>query len=56
MSQFQCPECGYRYDEERGEPHQGYAPGTPWNELPEDFACPDCAVRVKADFEEVPNT
>lgn len=54
MSQFQCPECGYRYDEERGEPHQGYAPGTLWNELPEDFACPDCAVRVKADFEAVP--
>lgn len=53
MSQFQCPECGYRYDEEQGEPHQGYAPGTPWAELPEDFSCPDCAVRVKPDFEAV---
>ncbi|HSC84041.1 MAG TPA: rubredoxin [Pseudomonas sp.] len=50
MSQLQCPECGYRYDEQLGEPHQGYPAGTAWDELPEDFTCPDCAVRVKADF------
>lgn len=53
MSQHRCPECGYRYDAAQGEPHQGYAAGTTWEELPDDFACPDCAVRVKADFEEV---
>ncbi|MBD9414345.1 rubredoxin [Pseudomonas sp. PDM16] len=51
MSRHRCPECGYCYDEARGEPHHGYAPGTPWAELPEDFACPDCAIRVKDEFE-----
>jgi rubredoxin len=56
MSQYQCPECGYRYDEYHGEPHEGYAPGTTWEELPEDFTCPDCAVRVKADFVPVAET
>lgn len=50
MSQYLCPECGYCYDESHGEPHEGYAPGTTWEELPDTFTCPDCAVRVKADF------
>lgn len=51
MSSHRCPECGYRYDEALGEPHHGYPPGTPWKDLPDDFACPDCAIRVKDEFE-----
>lgn len=51
MSLYRCPECGYCYDESRGEPHQGYPAGTPWDALPGDFACPDCAIRVKDEFE-----
>ena len=39
------------YHEARGEPHQGYPAGTPWDALPDDFACPDCAIRVKDEFE-----
>lgn len=50
MSRYQCPECGYVYDETEGEPHEGYAPGTLWAALPAGFCCPDCAVRYKEDF------
>jgi rubredoxin len=51
MNCFRCPECGYEYDEDSGDEHEGYAPGTPFESLPPDFACPDCAVRYKEDFE-----
>jgi len=51
MSRHRCPECGYCYEEALGEPHHGYPAGTPWEELPDDFACPDCAIRVKDEFE-----
>lgn len=51
MSEFKCPECGYTYDEESGNAHEGYAPGTRFDALPDDFACPDCSVRFKEDFE-----
>lgn len=50
MAKYQCPDCGYTYDEIQGHPHEGFAPGTPWSQVPEDFACPDCAVRDKEDF------
>ncbi|MDA0679834.1 MAG: rubredoxin [Proteobacteria bacterium] len=51
MSEFKCPECGYTYDEAVGDPHEGYSPGTRFENLPDDFACPDCSVRFKEDFE-----
>lgn len=41
------------FSEERGDDHEGYPPGTPFAALPENFACPDCAVRFKEDFEKV---
>mgnify|MGYP000029404029 CR=1 FL=1 len=47
---WRCPGCGYVYDSVRGDAHEGFAPGTPWSAIPEDFACPDCAVREKPDF------
>jgi len=53
VSRYRCPECGYTYDEELGDDHEGYPPGTRFNALPEDFACPDCSVRFKEDFEKV---
>ena len=53
MSTFKCPECGYTYDEDAGDAHEGYPPGTPFETLPEDFACPDCSVRFKEDFEKI---
>ena len=51
MSRYRCPECGYQYDEARGDPYEGLAPGTAWLDLPEDTACPGCAVRTRDDFE-----
>jgi len=51
VSVYRCPECGYEFDEASGDTHEGYPPGTPFSDLPEDFACPDCAVRFKEDFE-----
>jgi len=32
-------------------PREGFPPGTPWAEVPDDWACPDCGVRDKVDFE-----
>jgi rubredoxin len=50
LSSYRCPDCGYLYDEAEGDPHEGYPPGTLFVQLPEDFVCPDCAVRGKQDF------
>lgn len=47
---YECPDCGYRYNEQEGCEREGYAAGTTWDELPEDFPCPDCFVREKPDF------
>jgi rubredoxin len=51
MSRFRCPACGYVYDEQQGHPREGFPPGTPWRDVPDDWACPDCGVRDKVDFE-----
>ena len=39
---YVCEVCGYVYDEAAGDPDNGIAPGTKWEDLPEDFVCP-CA-------------
>ena len=41
---FVCDVCGYVYDPAVGDPENGVAPGTPWEEVPEDWLCPLCAV------------
>ena len=45
-----CPGCGYTYDVDAGDEHEGFAAGTAWAEIPETWCCPDCGVREKADF------
>lgn len=50
MAKYQCPDCGYTYDEAAGHAHEGFPPGTPWAAVPERWSCPDCAVRDKVDF------
>ena len=47
---YQCTDCGYLYDEAAGCPREGFAPGTRWAQIPDHWACPDCAVREKPDF------
>ena len=37
-----CNVCGWSYDESKGLPALGIAPGTKWEDLPEDFTCPLC--------------
>jgi len=48
--QWSCMYCGYVYDEAVGCPQAGVAPGTPWEDLPEDWCCPMCSAG-KSDFQ-----
>ena len=41
---YVCDVCGWVYDEAKGYPEGGIAPGTPWKKVPEDFECPLCYV------------
>lgn len=50
MAKYVCTVCGYVYDEEMGDPDNGIAPGTLWENVPEDFECPLCGVG-KEEFE-----
>ena len=51
MRKFKCPICGYTYDEAAGIPEKGIVPGTKWEDIPENFACPWCGA-PKTVFEE----
>ena len=50
MSRYRCDSCDFVYDETTGAPREGFPPGTPWTEVPDDWPCPDCGVRDKVDF------
>ncbi len=41
MQKYVCEPCGYVYDPEVGDPDNGIAPGTAFEDLPEDWVCPD---------------
>lgn len=42
MDSFTCTICGFQYDPEEGDPTAGIPPGTPFEDLPEDYKCPIC--------------
>jgi rubredoxin len=42
MQKWECTVCGYMYDPEVGDEEHGVKPGTPFEGLPEDWACPVC--------------
>ena len=44
MKKYVCDMCGWVYDEAQGLPEAGIAPGTKFEDLPEDFECPLCGV------------
>ena len=44
MEKWVCVVCGYVYDPEIGDPDSGVAPGSSWEDVPEDWVCPLCAV------------
>ncbi|MBU2753161.1 rubredoxin [Acidithiobacillus sp. CV18-2] len=50
MKTWICMICGFVYDEEAGSLEHGLAPGTAWEDVPEDWVCPDCGTG-KNDFE-----
>lgn len=52
MRKFECTACGYIYDEALGDPDSGVAPGTKWEDVPDDWVCPLCGVS-KDEFEEI---
>ena len=51
MKQYVCDVCGWIYNEAEGDPENGIAPGTKFEDLPANFACPLCGVG-KDDFSE----
>ena len=44
MDKYVCDICGYIYDPANGDPDNGVAPGTPWEQVPADWVCPLCGV------------
>ena len=43
IMKYVCP-CGYEYDPTVGDPENGIAPGTAFEDLPEDWTCPVCGL------------
>jgi len=52
MTKYVCTVCDYVYDPEVGDPDNGIPPGTAFEDLPEDWVCPECGVE-KEEFEAV---
>jgi len=50
MATYRCTVCGYIYDPELGDPDGGIKPGTPFEEIPDDWVCPVCGAD-KSEFE-----
>ena len=44
MEKWKCSICGYEYDPAAGDPENGVDPGTKFEDLPDDWVCPVCAV------------
>ena len=52
MAKYECTVCGYIYDPEQGDPDSNIAPGTPFEELPDDWECPVCGA-AKSEFKKI---
>lgn len=50
MRAYMCVICGFVYEEAKGHPESGVAPGTRWEDIPLNWHCPDCGAG-KEDFE-----
>ena len=42
MKSYICDVCGYVYDPEKGDPDNGIAPGTAFEDIPADWCCHEC--------------
>jgi rubredoxin len=52
MKKYICDVCGYIYDPKQGDPDNGVAPGTAFEDIPSDWVCPVCGAG-KGDFSPV---
>ena len=52
MESWQCIICQYVYDPAQGDPDNGIAPGTRFEDLPDDWVCPLCGAG-KDSFEKI---
>lgn len=52
MEKWECQVCGYIYDPEQGDPDNGIEAGTSFEDLPDDWVCPECGAS-KDEFEVV---
>ena len=52
MKKYICTVCDWVYDPKVGDPECGIEPGTPFEDIPEDWVCPVCGVS-KDSFEEL---
>ncbi|MEK7448068.1 MAG: rubredoxin [Planctomycetota bacterium] len=52
MKKYRCKLCGYIYDPAKGDSDVGVKPGTPFEQLPDDWVCPACGA-PKSEFESV---
>lgn len=50
MQKWICKVCDYIYDPQQGDHTQGVPQGTVFEDLPEDWVCPECGVG-KDEFE-----
>jgi len=42
MQKYVCDACGWVYDPDVGDPDENIAPGTAFEDLPDDWVCPEC--------------
>jgi rubredoxin len=52
MKKYVCTACGYIYDPEQGDPDSGIRPGTPFEEIPDEWVCPVCGATKSMFVEE----
>lgn len=50
MRRYQCRYCSHIYDERLGDPDSGIAPGTRFEDIPDDWMCPECGA-AKDDYD-----
>lgn len=52
MKKYVCNICGYVYDPAKGDPDGGIKPGTPFDDIPDNWVCAECGVS-KSEFSPV---
>ena len=44
MMKYVCDACSYVYDPQKGDPGNGIEPGTAFEDIPDDWVCPECGL------------